>query len=77
MPFFDGNDSFASFTSMMPKDIGNLPTGIPSYGFSEYLLFLDDLFYNGWMEAAQVGGMGLTFGLISVSFATRCMFMPI
>jgi hypothetical protein len=62
---------------MMPKDLSNLPTGIPSYGFSEYLIFLDELFYNGWMEAAQYGGMGLTFGLMSVAFATRVMFVPL
>jgi len=38
---------------MIPKDIGNIPTGISSYGFSEYILWLDTLFYDGWMYFAD------------------------
>lgn len=40
--------------SIMPKDIGNLPTGNPTWGFSEYVLWLDNLFYDGWVYFADV-----------------------
>ena len=54
LPWFDGNDSFNTLHNLMPKDIGNLPTGISSYGFSEYILWLDTLFYDSWMYFADV-----------------------
>jgi hypothetical protein len=37
----------------MPKDLDSLPTGISSYGFSEYILWNDSLFYNGWIYFAD------------------------
>jgi len=37
----------------MPKDLGNLPIGISSYGPTEYILWLDNLFYDGWMYFAD------------------------
>lgn len=61
----------------MPKDIGNLPTGISSYGPTEYILWLDNLFYDGWMYFADVQGMGLCYGLMAVSALTRLVFIPI
>jgi hypothetical protein len=76
LPYFDDNDTFAALASSVPKDFGNLHNGIHTYGIWEYIVFLDDLFYNSWLTAAQTGSMGLTFGLIISTLATRLFFMP-
>ena len=52
MPFMDANDTFASIASCLPKDIGNVPHGVSTYGLWEYLVYLDDLFFTAWMTAA-------------------------
>jgi len=62
--------------SVIPKDIGNLPTGNPTYGIFEYITFLDDTFFNAWMELSQVGNLGLCFGLVATAFLTRILFVP-
>ena len=51
---------------MVPKDFGNIPTGAPTHGMWEYVIFLDDLFFNAWMSAANGGGMGLCVGLVAM-----------
>lgn len=63
--------------STTPKELGNLAEGISTYGPVEYLVFLDNLFYNGWMTAASTGNMGLFGGLIVVTLATRLTLFPI
>lgn len=56
--------------------MGNLHNGIHTYGIWEYVVFLDDLFYNAWITAGQTGSLGLTFGLIVSTLATRLFFVP-
>jgi hypothetical protein len=77
MPWFDGNDSLGAFQSVMPKDISNLPQGASTFGIFEYVIYLDELFYQSWMAAAQMGNMGLCGGLMVTAFATRVAFMPL
>ena len=57
--------------------MGNIAEGISTYGFWEYVIFLDDLFYNAWMTSADVSGLGLCFGSVATAVATRLFFMPI
>jgi hypothetical protein len=77
MPFIDSNDTFTTFATSIPKDLGNISNGVPTYGLFEYVMFLDDLFYNSWMTLAQTGSMGLTAGLILTAAGTRVFFIPI
>lgn len=77
MPWFDANDPLGAFQSVMPKDVSNLPQGVSTYGGWEYVVYLDELFYNAWMTAAQTGNMGLCGGLMLTAFATRVAFMPL
>ena len=76
MPYLDSNDMLDSSFSVIPKDIGNLATGNPTYGLFEYIVFLDDTFFNAWMTISELGSMGLCFGLISTAFITRLLFIP-
>lgn len=77
MPWFDGNDCLGSMHSVLPKDTANIAQGVSTYGPWEYVGYLDDLFYNAWMTAAQTGNMGLCGGLMVTAFATRVAFMPL
>ena len=61
---------------MLPKDLGNIANGISTYGPWEYVIYLDDLFYNAWMTTSDVSGMGLCFGLMATCFITRLGFVP-
>ena len=62
----------------MPKDLSNLAQGTSTYGGWEYLVTLDDLFYDMWMMCAEPSGLGLGLGLgIMVSTAlTKVFFIP-
>lgn len=60
----------------MPKDMGNLTQGIPTYGGWEYIMYLDTLFYDMWIVCADNMGMGLGLGLIASSLATKLFFSP-
>jgi hypothetical protein len=40
---------------MLPKDLNNVPNGFSTYGPWEYVIYLDDLFFNAWMTAANSG----------------------
>jgi len=77
MYFIDENDSLNAFTGIMPKVMGNLPIGDSTFGIYEYVVYLDDLFYNAWMTTAATGNMGLLWGLVLTTFATRVCFMPL
>jgi hypothetical protein len=76
MPFFDSNDNFSSFSSVMPKVSENLPTGKPTFGIYEFLSYTDTLIYETWMAASQINSMGLCGGLLMVSIGSRMIFMP-
>jgi hypothetical protein len=41
LPWADSNDALNSFISMMPKDAGNLVRGDSTYGFWEYICWMD------------------------------------
>lgn len=62
----------------MPKDISNITIGTPTYGFWEYVLYLDTIFYDLWLACAEPSGLGvgLGFGLIISSFMTKAAFTP-
>ena len=75
-PWLDSNDALCSIQSMMPKDLANIPMGVPTHGMWEYVIFLDDLFFNAWMTAAGSGGMGLCYGLLATTMVTRLAFVP-
>lgn len=66
-----------SMSSITPKEIGNLVEGISTYGICEYMVFLDNLFYNCWTTTASVGNMGLLGGLVITTLATRLALTPI
>ena len=63
----------------MPKDITNLTIGQPTYGFWEYVSYLDTLFYDLWLQCAEPSGLGLGLGvgLILSSFITKAAFTPV
>ena len=77
MPYFDSNDTFNVMEALSPKDMANVPTGISTFGFSEYVMFLEDSFLDLWMACSQVGGLGLGWGLIMSALSTRAIFVPI
>jgi len=77
MPYFDSTDTFASLEAVIPKDINNVAQGVPTYGLFEYISFLDETFTTMWMSAADVGSMGLCWGLLLSTLATRMVFVPI
>jgi len=77
MPYFDSTDTLGSLEAMIPKDPGNLPQGVSTFGIWEYVAFLDDFFTNMWMQCSELGGMGLCWGLIISTCITRMAFMPI
>ena len=76
LPYIDSNDTLSSFLSTIPKDVGNLSTGKPTYGFWEYVQYCDDLFYGLWISMADTYGLGLGAGLIASSFITKLAFAP-
>jgi hypothetical protein len=76
-PWFDGNDAFGAFHSILPKDLSNVPQGISTWGGWEYISYLDQLFYNSWIGLAQTGNLGLCGGLVLTALATRLVFMPL
>ena len=77
IPWFDTNDNMSTFTSVMPKDLGNLAQGQATYGIFEYITFMDDIIYNAWMNCAEFHSMGLCSGLVVVTLATRFLIMPV
>lgn len=64
------------FMSGIPKDLGNVSNGTPTYGLFEYISYLDGVILDSWMTLASTGNMGLTFGLILTTCLTRFVLMP-
>jgi len=60
----------------MPKDVHNLIPGQSTYGFHEYVCFLDTTFYEMWLTCADGWGLGLGLGLMASSLITRLIFVP-
>ena len=54
MPYMDSNDNLGGFMSAIPKDIGNIAEGIPTYGLWEYFQFCDTICFDWWMYCADV-----------------------
>lgn len=77
MPYLDANDALDSAFTVIPKELANLAQGNPTYGFFEYIVFLDETFYDAWMTMSEVSGMGLCYGLMATTFLTRLFFTPI
>jgi len=63
----------------MPKDLSNIQVGTPTYGFFEYVHYLDTLFYDLWITCAEPSGLGfgLGVGLILSSLITKAAFSPV
>jgi hypothetical protein len=76
LDWFDQNDLSNGFGSIGAKTLENLPTGGTTYGFWEYISYLDDLIYTSWVTAADFNSMGLCGGLILTAVATKTVFMP-
>lgn len=75
----DMNDTLCTFSSLVEKDVANLGVGTPTYGFWEYCMYLDTLFYDMWTLAAEPSGLGLGLGmgLILTSFISKSVFTPV
>jgi hypothetical protein len=78
LPWLDSNDTLCSFMSAIPKDVGNINTGGSTYGFFEYVMYVDSTCYDLWIAFASADGLGvgLGLGLILTSCMTRMMFIP-
>ena len=78
LPYYDFNDTAGSFQSILPKDLSNIQTGTSTFGIWEYIIFLDEAFYDLWLACAEPSGlgMGLGMGLILSSFMTKAVFTP-
>jgi hypothetical protein len=63
----------------LPKDLGNISVGQSTYGFFEYISYLDTVFYDMWLACSEPSGLGLGLGcgLIASSFFARAIFSPI
>jgi membrane protein insertase Oxa1/YidC/SpoIIIJ len=64
------------FHAIKPKDISNIVGGVSTHGPWEFVQYLDSLFYDLWMECANINGMGLGYGLILTAAATRLVLTP-
>lgn len=73
------NDTLGTFQSLMPKDSSNLVQGNSTYGFWEYVVYLDTTIYDLWiMCAEQQGlGLGLGMGMVISSLITKGVFAPV
>lgn len=49
LEWLDGNDAMNGLNSTTLKDMANLPTGQSTYGFYEYVVYLDDIIYSSWV----------------------------
>lgn len=58
------------------KDPGNIPQGVSTYGFWEYLSYMDNLIFDTWLNVAQSTGLGMCGGLMITAAATRMFFVP-
>ena len=78
LPYYDFNDTAATFQSLIAKDPSNLTSGTSTYGLWEYISYLDDSFYELWLACAEPSGLGLGLGmgLILSSFMTKAVFTP-
>ena len=75
VPLLDSNDTLNSLELIRPKIAENLSQGTHTYGFSEYLLFCDDLIQSSWLSLASSMGMGK--GLIALTLMTRLVYLPL
>lgn len=64
--------------TLAPKDFYNLAQGQSTYGMWEYILVLDDLFYNLWMHCSEPTGLGLGLGLgiMATTALTKFVTVP-
>ena len=63
--------------SALPKDAGNVVSGVSTYGFWEYIAWCDNVVYDLWMHLSTADGMslGLGAGLIITSMLCRSVFI--
>lgn len=76
-PWLDSNDALLSLQSVVPKDMHNLTQGVATHGLWEYVAYLDDLFFNFWMQTSQFHGIGLGYGLMLTTLVTRLFLAPV
>mmetsp|Transcript_14448 Transcript_14448/g.24653 ORF Transcript_14448/g.24653 Transcript_14448/m.24653 type:complete len:312 (-) Transcript_14448:32-967(-) len=77
MPWIDSNDTLLSVESVVAKEAANVVEGVSTYGIFEYVIFLDEVFFNTWMAFSQTGDIGLGCGLILTTIGTRLVMLPI
>ena len=81
--FHDQNDTLNSIQLIQPKIIENIPTGGSTYGLYDYIQFCDDLLIKSLDTFSQLPlvpgsttAMGMGAALITVTLATRIVFLP-
>ena len=78
MPYMDSTDNFGGLLAAMPKDIGNIPNGGTfTYGFAEYVQFLNTVCVDWWMFCSYHSGGALIPGLVVATLSMRTLFGPI
>ena len=75
--FLDTNDQAASFQAVIPKVSENIPIGQSTYGFWEYISYMDGIIFDTWMILSQTTGLGMCGGLILTAALTKFAFLPI
>ena len=75
--WMDANDTLGTTLAVAPKDVDNLIQGIQTFGFSESLVYYENVIHEMWMFFAETQGMGMGLGLIATSLLTRAMFSPV
>lgn len=75
--WMDANDSLGTTMSLAAKDLDNLVEGVRTYGFSEALVYYETVLWDLWQFFSETQGMGMGFGIIMASLASRAFFAPI
>jgi len=75
--YMDANDALGTSMAFLGKDWDNLIQGVPTYGFSEAIVFYETALWDLWMFFSEAQGMGMGFGIIAASLFSRAIFAPL
>ena len=76
IPYADSNDTLSSLWSILPKDPTNIVEGGSTYGMYEFLHYFHTSFIDFWLYLAEDIGMGMGFGLLTLSLIAKGAFTP-